>query len=305
MIFSYLCAMKMKFELDEILNEHIEDLKREEIPVEQTDDLSPDEWYQMCYDKGYNHMLALYAENICNDAGQIGLDTYDRILLSLRRRLLFIMDMFCDRHSDVQFVNTCKFYDKVEIKSKLVRFEWPHIKYKVNDKDVSGVLSDLRGVSDVVLKVAFDFRKSPVHFLTFCAALSSLAVNKDKDTPTFSIYRRKKDKTGKHAFIETDLSYGKDGFFRAPETVPSLKMLRTLTPEYYKKNLETGVYCHPIVDSSDNYLTSQLNGIIKYNGLVDDETPVLSKTIEDWLLKNYPIEEFNKMYKDLYLSQPI
>lgn len=295
--------MKTKFELDEIINEHIEDLKKEEIPVEQTDDLTPNEWYKMCYDNGYNHLLVLYAENICNDAGQIGLDSYDKILLNLKRRLLFMMDIFCDRHSDVQFVNTCKFYNKVDIKSKLVRFEWPQINYKINDRDVSGILFELHGVSDVVLKVAFNFRKSPVHFLTFCAALSSLSVNKDNETPTFSIYRRK-NKTDKHPFIETDMSYGIDHFSKAAQFVPSLKMLRTLTPEYYRKNLEAGVYCHPIVDNYDNYLTNQLSGIIQYNNLIYNNSKEIRNIIMKWLLRNYPLKEFNKMYKELYLSQP-
>ena len=223
-------------------------------------------------------------------------DAYDRMLMKLKRRLMCIMDMFCDRCSEVQFVNTCKFYNKVEHHSAKVRFEWPHINYLVNDKDVSGVLPELKGVSDVVMKVAFDFRKSPVHFLTFCAALSSMSINDDNEKPTFFIYHRKKYKKTKHPFIETDMTYGPDRFSKASANVPSLKMLRTLTPEYYRKNLDAGVYCHPVVSQDDNYLTNQLNGLIQYNNLTDRNEKETKKIISTWLLKNYPEDEFKMLY---------
>ena len=287
-----------KFELDELIDEAvIDDLKKEEVSIEQTEPLTPDEWYRKCYADGYGHMLAFYAENLCSDAGLIGKPIYDEELRRLSHKICLILDMFSDRRSDVQLVNTSRFYSQVTHPSELIQFEWPRLNFKIQGHDnTGGFLHENCNVSDCIVKVAFDFRKSPVHFLTMCAALSSLNIPESSEYGSFCVYRRKDENDNSHPFIKTNLSYrnnlsGVDAF------VPSLRMLRTLTPSYYQANLSMGVYCHPIVASDDNYLSNNLYGIIEYNGLSEYRPNKTKDIIAKWLTKNYPAEEFKKLIR--------
>ena len=292
-------AMK-KFELDELINEAvIDDLKKEEVNIEQTEPLTPDEWYMKCYADGYGHMLAFYAENLCGDVGLVGQPIYDVALKRLSNKICLILDMFSDRHSDVQLVNTSRFYSQVTHPSELIQFEMPRLNFKVQGhNNTDGFLHENHNVSDCVVKVAFNFRKSPVHFLTMCAALSSLKVNcltpESNEYGSFCVYKRKDENDNSHPFIKTNLFYG-NNLSRVDVFVPSLRMLRTLTPEYYRKNLDAGVYCHPIVASDDNYLSNNLYGIIAYNSLSEYEPNKTKDIIAKWLTKNYPAEEFKKL----------
>ena len=294
-------AMK-KFELDELINEAvIDDLKKEEVSIEQTEPLTPDEWYRKCYDDGYGHMLAFYAENLCGDAGLIGNSIYDDALRRLSHKICLILDMFSDRRSDVQLVNTSRFYSQVTHPSEHIQFEWPGFNFNVQGHDnTDGFLHENHNVSDCIVKIAFDFRKSPVHFLTMCAALSSLKVNfltpESNEYGSFCVYRRKDENDNSHPFIKTNLFYG-NNLSCVDAFVPSLRILRTLTPEFYRKNLDAGIYCHSIVASDDNYLSNNLYGIIAYNGLSEHGMTETKTIIKNWLTRNYPAEEFKKLMK--------
>ena len=149
--------------LDDIFNSS--DVLLKDVDIQTKYD-SPTEWYKMLYKREYPLMIALHFS--CDD------NKLENIKF-VHNKIMYILNAFCERISDVQIVNTSLEYKSKQDKD-FIRYEIPnHIGYFVKEELYDGILIQCNK-DDVIFKYGINFIGSLDCFLQMCCAFNMMKI---------------------------------------------------------------------------------------------------------------------------------